>query len=194
MLSKLLQFFSSSSKETAPSIKPNGQNLQMTEVDIPEDSEAVIMPKMMDDMKSAIISKWHVKLGDIVKVGDILADVETDKATMELENYEAGEVTYLNPKKEVLVNDIIMVIYNPNRKKENEEDLVRIPALSPDIDKVTITKWHVKEGDHVNINDVLVEVESDKATFEIVAEREGVIKALTINKEVKVGAPILKYK
>jgi pyruvate dehydrogenase E2 component (dihydrolipoamide acetyltransferase) len=46
------------------------------------------MPKMSDTMLEGVIAKWLKKEGDKVKSGDIIAEVETDKATMELENYE----------------------------------------------------------------------------------------------------------
>ena len=45
------------------------------------------MPKMSDTMTEGVVVAWHKKVGDTVKVGDILAEVETDKATMESENY-----------------------------------------------------------------------------------------------------------
>ncbi|MBD0402407.1 biotin/lipoyl-containing protein [Flammeovirga sp. EKP202] len=180
---------------TKPKTSENIANdsLEIRNVEVPKNGKAVIMPKMIDSMKSAIISKWHVKLGDIVKEGDILADVETDKATMELECYDNGIVTYINPKKEILVNDTIMVIGSHDSVEEKEEDLVKVPSLGRDINTVTISKWLVEIGDHVKVDDPLVEVESDKATFELVAERDGIIKSITNDVEVKVGDTILKY-
>ena len=50
-------------------------------------AEVIRMPKMSDTMTEGVIVAWHKKVGDTVKTGDILAEVETDKATMELENY-----------------------------------------------------------------------------------------------------------
>jgi pyruvate dehydrogenase E2 component (dihydrolipoamide acetyltransferase) len=58
-------------------------------------ASVVTMPKMSDTMKEGVISKWLVKVGDKVKSGDIIAEVETDKATMEMECYEDGTVLYL---------------------------------------------------------------------------------------------------
>ena len=48
------------------------------------------MPKLSDTMSVGTLVKWHKKAGDLVKNGDILAEVETDKATMELENFDDG--------------------------------------------------------------------------------------------------------
>eukprot|EP01035_Chromulina_nebulosa_P048800 gene48800-66247_t len=54
-------------------------------------AEVIRMPKMSDTMTEGVIVEWLKKVGDTVKSGDILAEVETDKATMELENYVKGE-------------------------------------------------------------------------------------------------------
>jgi pyruvate dehydrogenase E2 component (dihydrolipoamide acetyltransferase) len=56
------------------------------------------MPKMSDTMTEGTIASWLKKVGDKVKSGDILAEVETDKATMELDNYEDGTLLYIGPK------------------------------------------------------------------------------------------------
>ncbi|WP_303311829.1 pyruvate dehydrogenase complex dihydrolipoamide acetyltransferase [Hymenobacter sp. BT730] len=61
-------------------------------------AEIIKMPKMSDTMTEGVIASWLKKVGDTVKSGDILAEVETDKATMELENYEDGTLLYIGPK------------------------------------------------------------------------------------------------
>jgi len=48
------------------------------------------MPKLSDTMAVGTVVKWHKTIGEIVTNGDILAEIETDKATMELENFEDG--------------------------------------------------------------------------------------------------------
>ena len=58
----------------------------------------VTMPKMSDTMTEGTIAQWLVKVGDDIKSGDIMAEVETDKATMELESYEDGTLLYIGPK------------------------------------------------------------------------------------------------
>src|SRR5437764_1094211 len=58
-------------------------------------AEIIRMPKMSDTMTEGVISSWLKKVGDKVKSGDILAEVQTDKATMELENYEDGTLLYI---------------------------------------------------------------------------------------------------
>lgn len=75
-------------------------------------AEIIRMPKMSDTMEEGVIAAWLKKVGDTVKPGDILAEVETDKATMELESYEEGVLLYIgvNEKDAVPVNGIIAVI------------------------------------------------------------------------------------
>ncbi|MDA1268221.1 MAG: pyruvate dehydrogenase complex dihydrolipoamide acetyltransferase [Bacteroidetes bacterium] len=75
-------------------------------------AEIIRMPKMSDTMDEGVIASWLKKVGDTVKPGDILAEVETDKATMELESYEEGVLLYVGVKEKdsVPVNGIIAII------------------------------------------------------------------------------------
>ncbi len=72
----------------------------------------VLMPKMSDTMEEGVLATWLKKVGDEVKSGDILAEVETDKATMELESYEDGVLLYIGPEEgeAVPVDGVIAVI------------------------------------------------------------------------------------
>jgi pyruvate dehydrogenase E2 component (dihydrolipoamide acetyltransferase) len=78
-------------------------------------AEVIRMPKMSDTMEEGVIAAWNVKVGDVVKSGDILAEVETDKATMDMESYETGTILYIGVQKgdAVPVDSIIAVIGNP---------------------------------------------------------------------------------
>jgi pyruvate dehydrogenase E2 component (dihydrolipoamide acetyltransferase) len=58
-------------------------------------AEVVRMPKMSDTMTEGVVSKWHKKIGDTVKTGDLVAEIETDKATMEFESYQSGVLLYI---------------------------------------------------------------------------------------------------
>ena len=61
-------------------------------------AEVVKMPKMSDTMTEGVIAKWHKKVGDKVSSGDLIAEVETDKATMDFESYQEGTILYIGPK------------------------------------------------------------------------------------------------
>ncbi len=58
-------------------------------------AEVVRMPKMSDTMTEGVLAKWHKKVGDKVKTGDLVAEIETDKATMEFESYQEGTLLYI---------------------------------------------------------------------------------------------------
>jgi pyruvate dehydrogenase E2 component (dihydrolipoamide acetyltransferase) len=57
-------------------------------------AEIVKMPKLSDTMTEGVVSKWHKNVGDTVKTGDLLAEIETDKATMEFESFQDGVLLY----------------------------------------------------------------------------------------------------
>ena len=75
-------------------------------------AEVIRMPKMSDTMEEGVIASWLKKEGDEVSSGDILAEVETDKATMELESYQDGVLLYVGVKEKesVPVDGILAVI------------------------------------------------------------------------------------
>jgi len=62
-------------------------------------AEVIRMPKMSDTMEEGVIAEWHKKVGDTIKSGDIIAEVETDKATMDLESYYDGTLLYIGVNK-----------------------------------------------------------------------------------------------
>ena len=58
-------------------------------------AEVVRMPKMSDTMTEGVVVKWHKKIGDKIKNGELVAEIETDKATMEFESYQEGVLLYI---------------------------------------------------------------------------------------------------
>ncbi len=62
-------------------------------------AEIIRMPKLSDTMTEGVVSAWHKKIGDTVKSGELLADIETDKATMEFESFQEGVLLYLGVEK-----------------------------------------------------------------------------------------------
>src|SRR5699024_7507950 len=87
-------------------------------------AEVVTMPKMSDTMEEGVIAKWHKKVGDTVSSGDIIAEVETDKATMDFESYQEGTLLYIGPKEgeAVPVNAVIAIL---GEEGEEYEDLLK---------------------------------------------------------------------
>lgn len=85
---------------------------QTPSIDLSKMDEVVLMPRLSDTMTEGVIAAWHKKVGDDVKKGDVLADIETDKATMELESYKNGKLLYqgAQPGEKIAVNDLLCVI------------------------------------------------------------------------------------
>src|SRR6476619_6398693 len=78
-------------------------------------AEVILMPRLSDTMTEGVIAAWHKKVGDPVKKGDLLAEIETDKATMELESYQEGTLLHLGGDKgsKLQVNDLLAIIGKP---------------------------------------------------------------------------------
>ncbi len=93
-------------------------------MDLSKQEEVILMPRLSDTMTEGVIADWHKKVGDSVKKGDILADIETDKATMELESYKEGKLLYIGAQKgeKIAVNDLLAVI--GDEKKVNLDKIV----------------------------------------------------------------------
>jgi pyruvate dehydrogenase E2 component (dihydrolipoamide acetyltransferase) len=79
-------------------------------------AEIALMPKMSDTMSEGVIAKWHKKVGDDVKSGELLAEIETDKATMDYESYNTGTLLYIGAKEKeaVKINDVLAIIGEKN--------------------------------------------------------------------------------
>lgn len=78
-------------------------------------AEAILMPRLSDTMTEGVIAAWHKKVGEPVKKGELLAEVETDKATMDLESYKDGTLLHIGVEKggKLQVNDLLAIIGNP---------------------------------------------------------------------------------
>lgn len=81
-------------------------------LDLSSLEEVVLMPRLSDTMTEGVIAGWQKQVGDTVKKGEVLADIETDKATMELESYKDGVLLYQGAKagEKILVNDLLCII------------------------------------------------------------------------------------
>mgnify|MGYP006184934711 FL=1 len=81
-------------------------------------AEVINMPKMSDTMTEGVLAKWHKKVGDKIKSGDVLAEVETDKATMDMESYWDGTLLYIGVEEgQAVPIDALMAIVG----KEGED-------------------------------------------------------------------------
>jgi pyruvate dehydrogenase E2 component (dihydrolipoamide acetyltransferase) len=188
-------------------------------------AEVVKMPKMSDTMTDGVIAKWHKKVGDKIKSGDVLAEIETDKATMDFESYQDGTLLYIGVEegKSVPVDAVIAVLGKDGEDYKTALDgaapqppeggaseatteekkapapiadkapaatqappsgggggkipatVIRMPALSDTMTEGIINKWNFKVGDKVKSDDSLADVETDKATMEVVGYEAGTL-------------------
>ncbi|MGZ8545070.1 MAG: pyruvate dehydrogenase complex dihydrolipoamide acetyltransferase [Flavisolibacter sp.] len=95
--------------DVPPAKPPQGEASSM---DLSKMDEVVLMPRLSDTMTEGVVASWHKKVGDQVKKGDVLADIETDKATMELESYKNGTLLYQGAQagEKIQVNDLLCII------------------------------------------------------------------------------------
>jgi pyruvate dehydrogenase E2 component (dihydrolipoamide acetyltransferase) len=203
-------------------------------------AEVIRMPLLSDTMTEGKIITWNKKVGDKVKSDDVLADVETDKATMEVTGYADGTLLYIGvPAGEAAkINQIIAIVgkagedYSsfldkeggaakstptaapePQAASAKQQAVslplgtkeIRMPLLSDTMTEGKIVAWNKKIGDKVKSDDVLADVETDKATMEVVGYEEGTLlyigveagKAAKINEIIaivgKAGTDVSAY-
>ena len=104
-------------------------------------SSKILMPALSPTMTEGVINQWLVKVGDVVKAGDIIAEIETDKATMEVEAVDEGKITHLledTVNKQIPVNSVIAIIDGDNN--ETIENKKKIESTSENIKDKEIEK------------------------------------------------------
>ena len=99
-------------QQTSKEEQPSTIDQRSSSPDISKMDEIVLMPRLSDTMEEGVIAAWHKNVGDTVKKGDVLADIETDKATMELESYKNGKLLYIGAQKgeKIPVNALLCII------------------------------------------------------------------------------------
>lgn len=171
-------------------------------------SEKVKVPTVGESITEVTIATWLKKDGDQVAMDEVIAELESDKATFELPAPKAGVLKIVKQEGETVpVGEVICEIdteaaskatdpkeeSKPKTEASKEESKptpsassgpkatgeikeMKVPAVGESITEVTISTWLKKEGDFVALDEVIAEVESDKATFELPAEAQGILK------------------
>ncbi len=103
------------SKKEEPKVKeePKKEESKQESIDTSSIKAKIVqMPKMSDTMTEGVIAAWHKKVGDSVKSGELMAEIETDKATMEYESYDNGTVLYIGAEKgqSVPVDGVLAIV------------------------------------------------------------------------------------
>ena len=90
-------------------------------------AQIINMPRLSDTMEEGVVAKWLVNIGDDVKEGDILAEIETDKATMEFESFYEGTLLHIGIKEgQTAAVDTLLAIVG-----EKDEDISCLLYTSP---------------------------------------------------------------
>jgi 2-oxoglutarate dehydrogenase E2 component (dihydrolipoamide succinyltransferase) len=186
-------------------------------------SQQVKVPTVGESITEVTIANWLKKDGDVVKMDEVIAELESDKATFELTAPQAGVLKITKQKGEVIpIGTVICEIADGGAASttttaETKTSTtqaskpmqttgaikeMKVPAVGESITEVTISTWLKKDGDFVKLDEVIAEVESDKATFELPAEANGILRIVAKEKttlpigglickiEVTEGAPV----
>ena len=179
----------------------------------------VKVPTVGESITEVTIANWLKKDGDVVKMDEIIAELESDKATFELTAPQAGKLKIVKQAGEVVpIGQLICEIDESGAGATNKEAAqpakqeskpteskseapkatgavkeMKVPAVGESITEVTISTWLKKEGDFVKLDEIIAEVESDKATFELPAEANGILRIVAKEKTtLPIGGLICK--
>jgi 2-oxoglutarate dehydrogenase E2 component (dihydrolipoamide succinyltransferase) len=184
----------------------------------------VKVPAVGESITEVTISQWLKNDGDFVEMDEILCELESDKATFELNAEGSGKLKILAPVGDTLeVGAVICKIdtdAKPSSDKTNgkgkkgkidEEEKqqedgsgagdnktgevveMHVPTVGESITEVVISSWVKKSGDTVEMDEVIAEIESDKATFELTAEAHGILEVIAPEGEtLEIGALVCK--
>jgi pyruvate dehydrogenase E1 component beta subunit len=131
----------------------------------------ILMPALSPTMEEGTLSKWLVQEGDKVEPGDLLAEIETDKATMEVEAIDEGVVLDLLFKEgevNIPVNKAIAIIGDPNEKVQVKKEVpVEKEIEEKKIDKNIETKIETKKDDIIDTPSPKIEEDTNLGSDEI---------------------------
>jgi 2-oxoglutarate dehydrogenase E2 component (dihydrolipoamide succinyltransferase) len=185
-------------------------------------SQQVKIPTVGESITEVTIANWLKNDGDPVKMDEVIAELESDKATFELTAPQAGVLKILKQKGEsVPIGAVICEIADSAQAPSAPASTpaaapakpasapapasakptgatggikeMKVPAVGESITEVTISTWLKKDGDFVTLDEVIAEVESDKATFELPAEATGILRIVAKEKTaLPIGGLICK--
>ncbi|MEO3407116.1 2-oxoglutarate dehydrogenase complex dihydrolipoyllysine-residue succinyltransferase [Mucilaginibacter sp. CAU 1740] len=174
-------------------------------------SLAIKVPTVGESITEVTLASWKKKDGDRVEMDEVIAELESDKATFELTAEKAGTLKIVAAEGDVLaIGAVVANIEDggaeaaaPAPAKEaapapvaqpaaapapvaaapasSESIEIKVPTVGESITEVTLSRWIKKDGEAVAMDEAIAELESDKATFELTAEKAGTLK--TIAKE-----------
>lgn len=167
------------------------------------------VPAVGESITEVTIAQWMKSDGDMVEMDEVICELESDKATFEVTAEAAGQLSIKAQEGDTL--DIGAVLCEideskaeqkaePKEEPKQEESKptgetleMHVPAVGESINEVTISNWTKQSGDTVELDEVIAEIESDKATFELTAEASGKLEIIAKEGEtLEIGALICK--
>ena len=164
-------------------------------------SKEIKVPAVGESITEVTIGQWFKKDGDSVQMDEVLCELESDKATFELPAEAAGTLRIKAEEGDTLeIGAVICVIEESDSgvKSEESKDSKKseeksksssssssktgevkemvVPTVGESITEVTLATWIKADGDYVKLDDIIAEVDSDKATFELPAEASGILR------------------
>lgn len=152
------------------------------------------VPAVGESITEVTIGQWFKNDGDQVQMDEVICELESDKATFELTAQSAGVLRIKAQAGDTLeIGATICVIENasavgerkaevkaqvapvPSGKTGDVKDMI-VPTVGESITEVTLATWLKADGDFVQLDDIIAEVDSDKATFELPAEATGILR------------------
>jgi 2-oxoglutarate dehydrogenase E2 component (dihydrolipoamide succinyltransferase) len=177
----------------------------------------VKVPTVGESITEITIANWLKKDGEVVKLDEVIAELESDKATFELTAPTAGVLKIVKQQGETVpiggllceieTNGQATAAPTPTAKPQASPapaapsapkatggvKEMKVPAVGESITEVTISTWLKKDGEFVKTDDIIAEVESDKATFELPAEATGILRIVAKEKTtLPIGGLICK--
>ena len=159
----------------------------------------VKVPAVGESITEVTVANWLKNEGDVVKMDEVIAELESEKATFEL-TAPVGGVLHIKKQTgdavpigelvcEIDENGAVASTSAPTKTEKKESPSsgsapkatgavkeMKVPAVGESITEVTISTWMKNDGDFVALDEVIAEVESDKATFELPAEANGILR------------------
>ena len=152
------------------------------------------VPSVGESISEVTVSQWLKNDGDHVEMDEVICELESDKATFEVSAEVEGVLKLkVGAGDTVEIGGLLCVIEESSEKKEAVPPEVKsekvfsgavktiqmhVPAVGESINEVTISNWAKASGDIVILDEVIAEIESDKATFELTAEATGKLEIL----------------
>ncbi len=166
----------------------------------------IVVPTVGESISEVTIGRWSKNNGDYVNAEEVICELESDKATFEVTAEASGILSIKAKEGDVLpIGGLICEIEsksgNPVTKTEAPKTSsakgeiidMNVPTVGESISEVTIGKWNKNDGDLVQAEEVICELESDKATFELNAASTGILKIVAKSGDVvPIGGLICK--